>query len=184
MVYNRLRDGHIVRYVRLATFAKAVRLRPAFLSEAPAGFFRQGFASAYGCSRQGVPSVFHSVPLHLRTSPNRKSIAGHCGGCVLPYRCAKVSGAGSAYGRYLPLPAQYQKDISRCRWCIYNYKRANLLKWRKDIIPQIVYTEVTTHSTTQERNDVYGTQYSTQYRFGQGFEWDKIPQFLYSVCAE
>ena len=112
MVYNRLRGGRIVRCVRLATYAKAVRLRPAFLSEAPAGFFRQGFASAYGCSRQGVPSVFHSVPLHLRTSPNRKSTAGHCGGCVLPYRCAKVSGAGSAYGRYLPLPAQQSLAIA------------------------------------------------------------------------
>ena len=84
MAYYRLRDGRIARYVRLATFAKAVRPRPAFPAEAPVDSCHPGFASACGCSKQGVPSVFHSVPSHPKTSPNRKNTAGRCGDCVLP----------------------------------------------------------------------------------------------------
>ena len=118
---NRLWDERIAKCVRLATFAKAFRLRQAFLSETPMGFYRQVFASVFCCSKQGVLWVFHSVLPHLRTSPNRKSTAGHSGDCALLCRCAKVSGAGSVYGRYLPLPAQYQTDIFLCRWCIYRW---------------------------------------------------------------
>ena len=84
MAYYRLRDGRIARYVRLATFAKAVRPWPAFPAEAPVDSCHPGFASACGCSKQGVPSVFHSVPSHPKTSPNRKNTPGRCGDCVLP----------------------------------------------------------------------------------------------------
>lgn len=47
-------------------------------------------------------------------------------------------------------PWKFTNKVLQClERRFYNYKRANLLKWRKDIIPKIVYTGVTTRPTTR-----------------------------------